>query len=134
MLFFLINIVNCLSWKCEYSEFGSVSTTHFLYKEDNVNEVKWLEKYEYCRAKGDTSVYQDAGQGKCEYSRGLCYWNNGSCENTNRSNDPLLECQDLINNNNLVDGLDNGRKKEPPVNVQPPANVPPVVSSCRRRY
>lgn len=136
MLFFLINIVNCLSWKCEYSEFGSVSTTHFLYKEDNVNEVKWLEKYEYCRAKGDTSVYQDAGQGKCEYSRGLCYWNNGSCENTNRSNDPLSECQDLINNNNLVNGLDNGRKKEPKVSaqpVQPPVSVPPVVSSCRRR-
>ena len=37
MLFFFINIVNCLSWKCEYSEFGGVSTTHFLYKEDNVN-------------------------------------------------------------------------------------------------
>ena len=142
MFFVLICIVNCLSWKCEYSEFGSVSTTHFLYKEDNVNEVKWLEKYEYCRAKGDTSVYQDAGQGKCEYSRGLCYWNNGSCENTNRSNDPLSECQDLINNNNLVDGLDNGRKKEPPVNTPPvntpPVNTPPVntppVGSCRRRY
>jgi hypothetical protein len=69
----------------------------------------------------------------------LCYWNNGSCENTNRLNDPLSECQDLINNNNLVNGLDNGRKKEPKVSAQPvvnipPVSVPPVVSSCRRRY
>ena len=31
-------------------------------------------------------------------------WNNGNCENTNRSNDPLSECQDLINNNILVGG------------------------------
>lgn len=113
MIFFLINFTSSLSWRCQFDKFGSISTTHFLYKEDNVNEVKWLEKYEYCRAKGDRSVYNDAGQRKCEYSRGLCYWNNGFCENTNRANDPFFECQDLINNNNLVEGLDNGRKQQP---------------------
>lgn len=110
MIFVLITVICCLSWKCQFNNFGEISKTHFLYKEDNVNEVKWLEKYEYCRAKGDTNVYNDAGQGKCEYSRGLCYWNNGICENTNRNNDPFLECQELMNNNILVEGLDNGRK------------------------
>ena len=97
-----------LSWRCDSSEFGDISYTHFLYKEDNVNEVKWLEKNEYCRAKGDTSVYLDAGQGKCEYSRGLCYWDNG-CFNTGRDNDPFSECIDLYYGNTLVEGLDNGR-------------------------
>lgn len=97
-----------LSWRCDSSEYGDISYTHFLYKEDNVNEVKWLEKNEYCRAKGDTSVYVDAGQGKCEYSRGLCYWDNG-CFNTYRDNDPDSECQDLYYGNTLVGGLDNGR-------------------------
>lgn len=97
-----------LSWRCDSPEFGDISYTHFLYKEDNLNEVKWLEKIEYCRAKGDTSVYFDAGQGKCEYSRGLCYWDNG-CFNTGRDNDPLVECQDLYYGNTLVEGLDNGR-------------------------
>jgi hypothetical protein len=97
-----------LSWRCDSPEFGDISYTHFLYKEDNVNEVKWLEKNEYCRAKGDTSVYFDAGQGKCEYSRGLCYWDNG-CFNTGRDNDPVGECQDLYYGNILVEGLDNGR-------------------------
>jgi hypothetical protein len=101
-----------LSWKCDYPEFGSLGKSHYLYKEDNVNEVKWLEKYDYCRAKGLRSVYSDAGKGKCEYSRGLCYWNNG-CLNTHRSNDPLSECQGLLRDNRLVAGLDNGRLKQP---------------------
>ena len=65
MIFVLINIVYTLSWNCQYDIFGDISSTHFLYKEDNVNQVKWLEKYEYCRAKGDPSVYEDAGQPKC---------------------------------------------------------------------
>ena len=126
MIFFLINFTSSLSWRCQFDTFGIISTTHFLYKEDNVNEVKWLEKYEYCRAKGDTNVYNDAGQGKCEYSRGLCYWNNGFCENTNRDNDPFVECQDLINNNNLVEGLDNGREQQPQVQQVPEVNQPEV--------
>jgi len=127
----LINIVYALSWKCEYNQFGDISSTHFLYKEDNLNQVKWLEKIEYCRAKGDTNVYNDAGQGKCEYSRGLCYWNNGNCENTNRDNDPLSECQDLINNNILVEGIDNGRNVQT-VQVQEPVQEVKV-SKCRRK-
>lgn len=118
-----------LSWVCDYPCTGTVvnrcrrkgnvqpcvegpGSTSFLYKEDNVAEVKWLEKYEYCRAKGDPSVYQDAGQGKCEYSRDICVWNsdNNSCElNPNRGNDPISECQDLLLDNALVEGLDNGR-------------------------
>jgi hypothetical protein len=92
---------------------GEISKTHFLYKEDNVNEVKWLEKLEYCRAKGDVSVYRDAGQGKCEYSRGLCYWDGQSCLNTYRDFDNFDECVNLLLNNVLVDGLDNGRLQNP---------------------
>lgn len=109
MIFFLINVTFALSWKCEYTKFGEISSTHFLYKEDHINEIKWLERYDYCKSKGEHNVYKDAGQGKCEFSRGLCYWNNGICENTNRTSDSLSECQDLINNNILVKGLDNGR-------------------------
>lgn len=111
ILFELLKYINALSWVCNYPNdiIGPVST-HFLYKEDNVNQVKWLEKYEYCRAKGDKSVYIDAGQGKCEYSRGICMWDNENCVlDPNRQNDPLSECLDLLNNNELVDGLDNGR-------------------------
>jgi hypothetical protein len=105
---FLISSLVSLSYNCNLQE---ISKTHFLYKEDNVNEVKWLEKTEYCRAKGDLSVYSDAGQGKCEYSRGLCYWYNESCLNTYREYDNLEECVNLLLNNVLVPGLDNGRLK-----------------------
>lgn len=140
----LLSFVFSLSWNCEYPEFGDISSSHYLYKEDNVNEVKWLEKYEYCRAKGDPTVYRDAGQGKCEYSRGLCFWN-GQCSNTLREQDALTECRDLFRNNILVDGLDNGRKPVVPITSNSPvvsitSNSPvvpttsnsPVVSTTSR--
>ncbi len=104
--------LNCmaLSWLCDYSEIDGPITTHVLYKEETYNIVKWLEKYEYCRAKGDPSVYEDAGQAKCEYSRNLCVFSNYECIfNQERENDPLNECQDLLYNNILSDELDSGR-------------------------
>ena len=104
--------LNCmaLSWLCDYSEIDGPTTTHVLYKEETYNIVKWLEKYEYCRAKGDPSVYEDAGQAKCEYSRNLCVFSNYECIfNQERENDPLNECQDLLYNNILSDELDSGR-------------------------
>lgn len=110
--------LNCqaLSWKCDYPTINGPRSTHFLYKEDNVNVVKWLEKYEYCRAKGDSSVYVDAGKGKCEYSRNLCVFYNNQCIiNENRANDPLQECQNLLTNNILSYELDSGRIKKVPV-------------------
>ena len=113
---FLISSLLSLSYNCDL---GEISKTHFLYKEDNVNEVKWLEKQEYCKAKGDGSVYRDAGQGKCEYSRGLCYWDGQNCLNTYRGYDNFDECVNLLINNALVEGLDNGRLKNEPLVIQP---------------
>lgn len=107
---FLISSLNSLSYNCNL---GEISKTHFLYKEDNVREVKWLEKIDYCKAKGLTTVYRDAGQGKCEYSRGLCYWDGKNCLNTYRDFDNFDECVNLLLNNILVDGLDNGRLQNP---------------------
>ena len=103
--------LNCmaLSWLCDYSEIDGPTTTHVLYKEET-DIVKWLEKYEYCRAKGDPSVYEDAGQAKCEYSRNLCVYSNSECIfNQERENDPLEECIDLLLNNILSEELDWGR-------------------------
>ena len=104
--------LNCmaLSWLCDYSEIDGPTTTHVLYKEETADIVKWLEKYEYCRAKGDPSVYEDAGQAKCEYSRNLCVYSNSECIfNQERENDPLEECIDLLLNNILSEELDWGR-------------------------
>ena len=105
---------NALSFKCDYQLIDGPVSTHVLYKEDNLNVVRWLEKYEYCRAKGDTTVYKDAGKDKCEYSRDICFYNDNECIfNEIRENDLLEECQDLLNNNVLEDGLDLGRQNEP---------------------
>lgn len=105
-----------LSYVCSYSEF-SLGDSNYLYKEELVDVVKWLEKVEYCRAKGDSSVYSDAGQAKCEYSRGICYWDNG-CFETFRENDSFDECLDLLSNNELSFELDNGRLSIPVVDEE----------------
>lgn len=112
ILFFSIK-VRSLSWKCEYNELNSLTNRQFsnvLYKEDNQNVVKWLEKVDYCRSKGDNTIYTDAGQGKCEFSRGICIWETNTCiQNPLRTNDPLNQCVDLLNQNVLQEGLDSGR-------------------------
>jgi hypothetical protein len=112
IIYALLAIKTCqaLAWKCDYPEIESPIGTHVLYKEDYDNIVKWLEKDEYCRAKGDTSVYADAGKEKCEYSRDICVFVDNECQlNSERENDSLQECQDLLNNNILDFGLDSGR-------------------------
>lgn len=92
-----------LSWVCNYPCLNGPISTSVLYKEDNVAEVKWLEKNEYCRGKGDPLVHPDAGQGKCEYSRDVCLWVNNECIlNTERQNDVYSECRDLLRYNVLV--------------------------------
>lgn len=109
-MLFLVRAAHGLSWVCNYRCLNGPTSTSVLYKEDNVAEVKWLDKIEYCRAKGDTNVYVDAGQGKCEYSRDVCIWSDETClVNPNRKNDAYSECRDLLRENVLVDGLDNGR-------------------------
>jgi hypothetical protein len=110
LLLFLLPLCQGLSWKCDYSEIDGPSASHVLYKEDNVNVVKWLEQNEYCRAKGDPTVYTDAGQRKCEYSRNICVFYYDKCiVNPNRVNDPLEECQALLRDNVESSDLDSGR-------------------------
>lgn len=93
----------CLSWMCNYPCIDGPVDTHLLYKEDNVNEVKWVEKYSYCSKKADPNVYPDAGEGKCLYSRDICIWENDTCVlNPGRTNDKFLECRDLLAQNTLV--------------------------------
>lgn len=123
---FLVIVVKSLSYFCDYDIFGEKRFSNFLYKEEELPEIKWLGKFEYCRAKGDPNIYIDAGKDKCEYSRGLCYWENGSCLNTYRASDTYKDCMEVWLNNELVDGLDRGRLKmtfvEPMQEVQEDQN------------
>jgi len=112
MIFLLLFSLQCkaLSWKCDYPSIEGPVSTHVLYKEENADVVKWLESYEYCRAKGDPLVYVDAGQPKCEYSRDICVFANNACIlNEERQNDPLQECIALLDENTLSWELDSGR-------------------------
>lgn len=113
MFFLLFPFCLSLSYVCSYPDF-SLGDSNYLYKEELVDVVKWLDKFEYCRAKGDSSVYSDAGKAKCEYSRGICYWD-GGCRETFRENDSFDECLALLSNNELSFELDNGRLTIPTV-------------------
>jgi hypothetical protein len=124
-MFWLFSLVSALSYVCDYPEF-ELGKTHYLYKEEVLPVVKWLAKYEYCRAKGDSSVYADAGQPKCEYSRGICFWADEGratgCYETFRENDSLEECQNLLANNELSFELDNGRLALTPITPEDPVS------------
>lgn len=122
--FLFLNNCQALSWKCEYPIIDGPGSTHFLYKEENENVVKWIEKYEYCRAKGD------AGKSKCEYSRDICIFDNDQCIlNQNRENDPLQECQDLLTNNVLDYELDKDQKELPLPLPQPECQDDYIIES-----
>jgi hypothetical protein len=124
MFFFLISSTFSLSYVCDYPQLPQGST-HYLYKEESLPIVKWLPKYSYCYDKGDPTIYSDAGKLKCEYSRGICIWQDESCIQTLRPNDWVQECESLLENNELSMELDNGRiKTQPPKEVVPKEQVP----------
>jgi hypothetical protein len=132
---FLISFVSALSYVCDYPEF-ELGKTHYLYKEEVLPVVKWLAAFEYCRAKGDSSVYADAGQPKCEYSRGICFWavegRATGCYETFRENDSIEECRALLAENELSFELDNGRLPttvSAPPTMDPPTNTTDVSSA-----
>lgn len=105
MLSFLIfGNVLALSWNCDYSCIQDPKSTHVLYKEDNQNVVRWLEKYDYCKRKGEPGTYPDYGEQKCLFSRNICLWdsNTSSCYfDEKRGNDPYSECRALLMDNIL---------------------------------
>ena len=117
---------NALSYVCNYDIFPP-SYTHYLYKEEDYPIVKWLPKNLYCQDKGDPTIYKDAGQAKCEYSRGICKWDyeSSTCIDTSPPNDAMQTCIDLLEENTLSDELDADRMKP----LAPPPLAPPTPSS-----
>jgi hypothetical protein len=123
MFFFLISSAASLAYVCDYPQLPQGST-HYLYKEESLPIVKWLPKSSYCHDKGNPSFYSDAGKLKCEYSRGICIWQDEKCIETLRPNDWIQECESLLENNELSMELDNGRiKTQPPKEVVPKEQV-----------
>lgn len=118
---------NALSYVCNYDIFPP-SYTHYLYKEEDEPIVKWLPKESYCKDKGNTAIYIDAGQAKCEYSRGICKWDYeaNTCIDTSPPNDSQQTCIDLLQQNTLSDQLDNDR-------LLPVSPAPPPVSSSNSK-
>lgn len=123
--------INALSYVCNYDIFPP-SYTHYLYKEEDLPIVKWLPKESYCKDKGDPTIYIDAGQPKCEYSRGICKWDYeaNTCIDTSPPNDSQQTCIDLLEENTLSDQLDDDRL---PSNPLPPSTTlppnPPQISA-----
>lgn len=121
---------NALSYVCNYDIFPP-SYTHYLYKEEDLPIVKWLPKEFYCKDKGDPRIYIDAGQPKCEYSRGICKWDYeaNTCIDTSPPNDSQQTCIDLLEQNTLADQLDDDRLPFTPLPPFSPEPSPLPVSA-----
>jgi hypothetical protein len=87
-LLFFAGYVNAEGYYCPYRELGSFGNNVLLYDYYDVFNGYWMRSGEtgwqtiesYCRAKGDTSIHSDAGEWKCNDSRGMCAWAGGRCD------------------------------------------------------
>lgn len=83
-----IAFVHGEGYYCPYDSLGYDGKNDLLYDyyEGNgdywvrMGRTGWETRESYCRAKGDLSLHNDAGEAKCIDSQGTCRWNGNSCE------------------------------------------------------
>lgn len=87
---------------CNYPDIGATDTDNLVYDYYDLDGDIWVRSgetgfmswSEYCRAKGDLTLHDDAGEAKCLDSRGLCDWQNDECVTIEtRENDCLELCK-----------------------------------------
>ncbi len=62
----------------------------------------WETRQSYCRAKGDASLHDDAGEAKCVDSQGTCRWSGSSCEvNQTKTPDCFELCKAVVDGRGL---------------------------------
>lgn len=57
-----------------------------------MGETGWQSVTDYCKQKGDLSLHADAGEWKCNDSKGICKWSGTDCLIDNTRNP---DCEDL---------------------------------------
>lgn len=113
ILFFLLNViafVKAEGYYCPYQELGANGNNNLLYDYYTLNQAGsetywtrtgqtgWQTVESYCSAKGDSSIHSDAGEWKCNDSKGLCIWDGSSCKvSANRGPDCIEMCRAVLN-------------------------------------
>jgi hypothetical protein len=112
-IFTLINLITFIKaegYYCPYEELGANGNNKLLYDYYNLNQASsgtywtrtgqtgWQTVESYCFAKGDTSIHSDAGEWKCNDSKGLCNWDGSSCKViSTRDPDCIEMCRAVLN-------------------------------------
>lgn len=110
LLLNFIIFVNAEGYYCPYQELGANGSNNLLYDYYTLNqagsgtywtrtgETGWQTVESYCSAKGDLSIHSDAGEWKCNDSKGLCNWDGSSCKVvTTRGPDCIEMCRAVLN-------------------------------------
>lgn len=106
----LVKFVLGEGYYCPYRRLGYDGRNDLLYDyyEGNGNywtrmgRIGWETRESYCRAKGNPSLHNDAGEAKCIDSQGTCIWSGSSCEvNPNKQPDCYKLCETIRNGGGL---------------------------------
>jgi hypothetical protein len=92
--------VNAEGYYCPYGDLGATIENQLLYDYydrtgnywTRTGETGWESVAQYCAAKGDYSKHWDAGEWKCNDSKGMCSWDGSSC---NVVTTRLPDCKEL---------------------------------------
>jgi hypothetical protein len=101
------SLVKSEGYYCPYDDLGANGDLSLLYDYYNANggywtrmgQVGWTSVQAYCADKGDSSKHSDAGEWKCNDSKGLCMWSGSEClVAVGRAPDCRELCQAILNN------------------------------------
>lgn len=113
MFFALICIVLCVryvnaeGYYCPYEDLGATSQNQMLYDYyervgnywTRMSETGWTSVSSYCAEKGDYTIHWDAGEWKCNDSKGVCMWDGMSCNVvSSRAPDCKELCKAILRN------------------------------------
>uniref|UniRef100_A0A6C0E0J3 Uncharacterized protein n=1 Tax=viral metagenome TaxID=1070528 RepID=A0A6C0E0J3_9ZZZZ len=107
LLVYINNFVKSEGYYCPYESLGANGDNTLLYdyydKIDNYwvrkDQTGWEPVLSYCSAKGDNGKHSDAGEWKCNDSKGLCFWDGieGLCKvSPNRQPDCFQLCEAIL--------------------------------------
>ena len=110
LLNFLVSMVTIVlgeGYYCPFTDLGATENMSLLYDYYDTNEGYWTRKGEvgwtsvqaYCSDKGDSTKHSDAGEWKCNDSKGICFWTEGGCMvASSRTPDCKALCQAVLDN------------------------------------
>lgn len=109
LLLLVVSFVKSEGYYCPYEDLGATENENMLYDYydgdffigywTRTGETGWISRNDYCFDKGDLTKHSDAGEFKCNDSRGNCFWTGSMCAvSQDREADCRALCEAVLNN------------------------------------